>query len=148
LWGEDITARKRRILMAKITNEMVHEFYEIGKRIYIGDINRQEGLNILNDEFRMNSTSAMNYIHNYKYMMNGEKYSMTMNEYATKYYLTKILLDNGQKQLEIALESVRKHIEYQNVYNNMVNIKELYNKYSEIVNGNCSKIISKVFELL
>jgi 5-methylcytosine-specific restriction protein A len=133
-----------------ITNAMVHASYEISKRVYAGNLEQQTGANILNNEFGMDRGSAKDYIHNYEHMIRGERYSRTMNEYATKYYLTKILLDNGQRQLENALESVRQHLEYQyaNGYNHLENIERLYEKFLDIINDNCSKIILKLFELL
>jgi hypothetical protein len=136
--------------MTAITNEMVHASYKISKRIVSGELNQQDGLDILNLQFGMNATSASYYIHNYKCMTNGERYSNTMNLYATKYYLTNILLDNGRQQLETALESVRQHIEYQyeNVFNELENIHVLYKKYKELLESDCIVIITKIFELL
>jgi hypothetical protein len=60
------------------------------------------------------------------------------------------LLDNGQKQLETALESVRKHLEFQSNsgYNILANIEMLYRKYLEIIDCNCLNIVLKTFELL
>jgi hypothetical protein len=136
--------------MPEITNEMVHASYEISKRVYANNLEQQEGSNILTTECGMNKDSAMRYIHNYKCMMDGENYTWTMNEYATKYYLTKTLLDNGQGQLETALESVGQHLEYQhtNGYNRLEDIERLYEKFHEIINDNCSEIVFKILELL
>jgi hypothetical protein len=150
VWGRQFSGGgKGRIIMAKITNEMVHESYETSKRVYAGSLKPQEGADLLNNKTGMDKGSAMDYIHSYKCMMNGEGYSMTMNEYATKYFLTKILLDNGQRQLQTALESVRQHLEYQdnNGHNSLANIKRLYRQYLEIINGNCWQIVQKIFEL-
>jgi hypothetical protein len=136
--------------MATITNEMVQASYKISKRIGSGELNQQDGLDMLNLQFGMNATSASYYIHNYKCMMNGERYSNTMNLYATKYYLTSILLDNGRQKLETALESVRRHMEYQyeNVFNELADIHVLYEKYKELLENDCIVIITKIFELL
>jgi hypothetical protein len=150
MWGGDFCdGEKGRFVMPGITNEMVHASYEISKRVYANNLGQQEGSNILTTEFGMNKDSAMRYIHNYKCMMDGENYTWTMNEYATKYYLTKILLDNGQGQLETALESVRQHLEYQhaNGHNRLENIEMLYEKFRVIINGNCSEMVSKILEL-
>jgi 5-methylcytosine-specific restriction protein A len=136
--------------MAKITSEMVHASYKISKEIVSGELNQQDGLDILNSQFGMNKSSAAYYIQNYKCMMNGERYSNTMNLYATKYYLTSILLDNGKQQLETALESVRQHMDYQykNVFNELEDIHILYRKYEELLENDCIDIITKIFELI
>jgi len=136
--------------MAEITNEMVHASYDISKKIFIGELSSEEGVNTLHSQYGMNENSASYYIDNYKCMIIGEEYSMTMNEYATKYYLIKILLDNGSDKLKIVLSAVKNHLEHQekNKFNNLVIIKRIYNKFLQILDNDCSDIVNKLFELL
>jgi 5-methylcytosine-specific restriction enzyme A len=135
--------------MAQITNEMVQASYDIGKKVYQGDLIQEEGVDILHSEHGMDKGSATGYIYNYKCMINGEQYTLTINEYATKYFLFKILIDNGEKSFLYALDALRKHLEYQdNIgHNAMKNIKKIYSIFLEIKNNNYSSIVSKVFEL-
>jgi hypothetical protein len=51
--------------MSAITNEMVHISYEIGKKVFLGEISQKKGLYILNFEYKMDKGSAQDYIHNY-----------------------------------------------------------------------------------
>jgi len=135
--------------MAQITNEMVQASYDIGKKVYQGELIQEEGVYILYSKYGMDSGSAKGYIHNYNCMINGEQYTWTINGYATKYYLTRILIDNGEKSFVCALDALGKHLEYQdNIgYNAMINTKKIYDTFLEIKNSNYSTIISKVFEL-
>jgi 5-methylcytosine-specific restriction protein A len=135
--------------MAQITNEMVQASYDIGKKVFQGELIQEEGVEMLNSEYGMDKGSAVGYINNYKCMINGEQYTWTINEYATKYYLIKILLDNGEKSLVCALDALAKHLEYQdNIgHNAMISTKKIYNTFLEIRNTNCSSIVSKIFEL-
>jgi 5-methylcytosine-specific restriction protein A len=136
--------------MAGITEEMVIYAYNVGEKVYTGKLTLDNGINILVSQYNMNKRSAFDYIHNYECLISGEKYTRTMNEYATKYFLTKILIDKGINSLKTALEAVEKHLEYQddNGYNNLVNIKELHKKYTALVENDCLKVVKKIFELL
>jgi len=135
--------------MAQITNEIVQASYDISKKVYQSDLIQEEGVDILHSKYGMDRGSATGYIYNYKCMINGEQYTWTINEYATKYYLTKILLDNGEKSFVCALDALRKHLEYQdnNGHNAMISTKKIYSTFLEIKNNNFSSIVSKVFEL-
>ena len=135
--------------MAQITNEMVEAAYNIGKKVYQEELIQEEGVDILYSKYGMGSGSAKGYIHNYICMINGEQYTRTINEYATKYYLTRILLDNGEKSFVCALDALRKHLKYQDSigHNTMSNIKKIYSTFFKIKNNNYSSIVSKVFEL-
>jgi hypothetical protein len=116
----------------KITNALVHQSYEIGKRVYAGELSQQDGIIVL-QQSGMKESSAYHYLRAYICMMRGEFYSKTINIYATKYYLGKILSDNGKKGLARALEAVRQHLDYQEAHNNLKSIKELYHEYLKMV---------------
>jgi len=135
--------------MAQITNEIVQASYDIAKKVNKGNLIKEEGVDILHSKYGMDEGSAAGYIYNYECMINGEQYTWTINEYATKYYLTKILLDNGEKLFVCALDALRKHLEYQdnNGHNAMISTKRIYRTFLEIMNNNYSSIVSKVFEL-
>jgi len=135
--------------MAQITDEIVQASYDIGKKVYQGELIQEEGVEMLHSEYGMDKGSAVGYINIYKYMINGEEYTWTINGYATKYYLIKILLDNGEKSFVNALDALRKHLKYQdNIgHNVMKSTKKIYNTFLEISNKNYSSIVSKVFEL-
>lgn len=60
----------------------------------------------------MNQGSAGDYIEAFGSMMNGERYTRTINTEATRYYLENIKNDFGLDQLKIALKAVDLHTKY------------------------------------
>ncbi|MEH6945009.1 hypothetical protein [Bacillus sp. JJ722] len=63
----------------------------------------------------MNQGSAGDYIEAFCSMMNGERYTRTINTDATKYYLDHIKNDYGLNHLNKALEAVNLHTQYYGV---------------------------------
>jgi len=128
--------------MGKITNEMVHKSYEIGKKIQQKQISRIDGLKVLTD-LGMKNSSANYYVYNYIYLLTGELFTGTINSYATDYYLQKILEDKGNKGLETALLSLSQHLDY---YEDKANAsvkrrRDIYEKYFELIENNTSESI-------
>ena len=60
----------------------------------------------------MNRTTAEFYIKAFSHMMTGTPYKKTINTETTDYFLDNILKNYGIQKLEIALKSVREHIDY------------------------------------
>lgn len=113
---------------------MVQKSYEIGKKIYQKKISRIEGLKVLT-ELGMKNSSANYYIYNYIYFITGERFTGTINSYATDYYLRKILEEKGNVGLETALLSLSQHLDY---YENKSNAsvkkrREIYDRYFALI---------------
>lgn len=102
----------------KITNEMTHRAYEIIKMVYHGNLTRSEAKYKIADETGMNAGSAGDYVTNFLAMMDGQRYTRTMNTYATRYLLENIRLDFGEEQFQKALEATKEHVKYYNGLNN------------------------------
>ncbi|MFQ9978456.1 hypothetical protein [Clostridium cadaveris] len=102
----------------KITNEMTHRAYEIVKMVYHGNLTRNEAKYKIADETGMNAGSAGDYVTNFLAMMEGQRYTRTMNTYATRYLLEKIKLEFGEEQFKKALEATKEHVKYYNGLNN------------------------------
>jgi hypothetical protein len=45
-------------------------------------------------------------------MMSGEKYTRTLNEYSTRYFLERIREDYGESVFQKAIDACRKHAAY------------------------------------
>jgi len=60
----------------------------------------------------MNAGSAGDYVSNFLAMMKGEKYTRTLNEYTTKYFLDHILEDYGPSALQKAVAACKMHADY------------------------------------
>lgn len=115
----------------KITNDMTEEAYEIAKMVYEGNLSRTEGKNKISDETGMNIGSAGDYITNFLAMMDGQKYTRTLNTYATKYFLTRIKKDYGEDQFQKALRATKEHVKYYNGLRN-VNLNSIQNVIDEL----------------
>ena len=120
--------------MNKITNEIVREAYEIGKQIYLNQLSRLEGINIL-ENLGMNQSSAHDYIYSYSNLIQGKLFTRTTNVYAIEYYLERIYSENGLTGLKNALLSLSQHIDYYEEVSGtkIKKRKEIYNKYYELI---------------
>jgi hypothetical protein len=93
----------------KITKEKFARCYYYAKKVYQRQIDRTTATNNLFSELGMNQGSAGDYIVAFGAMMNGERYTRTINTKATRYYLENIKNDYGLTQLKIALKAVDLH---------------------------------------
>lgn len=96
----------------KITKEIIVRCYYYAKKVYSRQIDRTTATNNLYSELGMNQGSAADYIVAFGSMMNGERYTRTINTEATSYYLENIKNDYGLDQLKIALKAVDLHTKY------------------------------------
>jgi hypothetical protein len=96
----------------KITKEMFEMSYIFGKKVFQKEIDISQASKLLSVETGMHSGSAKAYVGAFILMMNGEKYSRTLNTEATKYFLENINKDYGKRQLQIALNAVEQHTKY------------------------------------
>ncbi|MCP3028765.1 hypothetical protein [Halobacillus sp. A5] len=95
-----------------IDEHKIEGCYIYAKKYYHHQIDRIEATNSVYKYFGMNQGSANDYIQAFYCMMNGERYTRTINTKATKYFLEKIETEFGDNYLEQALVAVKKHTEY------------------------------------
>jgi len=98
--------------MPKITNEMIHDSYDLAKQVCEGEITQKEGLDSLETSHQMNRNSAADYFHNYVCMIEGRRFPRTSNAYGTEFFLKKMLEHGGRNRLLNALSALRQHIDY------------------------------------
>ena len=78
-----------------------------------------------------NRSSARMCIGAFSSMRRGELYKMSINNSVTQYFLEKILTDDGEENLKIALGALWKHIEHREDKRlNSRGIKGIYTKFS------------------
>lgn len=103
----DLTIRR------KVINELAIEHsYNIAKKVYHQELEKDPAIELLVNTAQMNQTSAKDYIYVFSKMMDGTGYKRTINQKATKFYLDGIKRDYGNRQLTVALQSVEKHVAY------------------------------------
>ncbi len=118
----------------KVTKELIHIAYEVAVNVYQGKLTRKEGIDKIVADGRMNHNSAADYIHNLKRLLEGDKFTRTLNSYAMDYYLQNINLNFGKRGLSNALKALKSHITY---YENLQGVtmhlmREIFLKYDKI----------------
>ncbi|MEH7415026.1 hypothetical protein V7266_07040 [Neobacillus drentensis] len=107
----DTMVRISELLNIKGCNEVA---YEVAKKVWFGNITRQEGKLAISKETGMNPGSAQDYITEFLAMMEGREYHRTMSNLGTAFFLENIRKDFGDKAFQLALEATEKHIKYYN----------------------------------
>lgn len=115
----------------KIPNELTPVAYRISKQIFEGALTFKEGKRQLVGEERINPNSAADYIHNFRCMIEGKKFTRTNNAHSMEYFFDNIYIDYGSEKLSNALKALDLHIEY---YEGIQKIKmhkmrAIYSKY-------------------
>ena len=95
----------------KIINELVPLAYDLSKSVHEGMKTLTEAKREL-EANQMNVNSAADYINNFGYMLEGKKFTRTLNAYSMNYFLGRIAEDYGFDGLSNALEALEQHIEY------------------------------------
>ena len=97
----------------EITKEMTKEAYAASQKVYAGKMKKEDALDYLENECKMNRSSANDYIRHVKAMMDGEMYPRGNSIYGTKYLLEHIYTEHGKERLKNALSAVSQHLDYQ-----------------------------------
>lgn len=118
--------------MAKITLQNIYDCYEYGKRIANNELD-VGAASLRLARTGMNIDSAKIYLRCVKSLIKGERYTGTVNELALSHFLTAITSDYGFDGLRTALNSVKLHLEYQKSYQNLSNIKRIYNEFLDVL---------------
>jgi 5-methylcytosine-specific restriction enzyme A len=118
----------------RINSILVPIIYRISKQFYNGTVTFSEAKEVLANN-NMNSSSAGDYLYNFRYLMEGQKMTRAMNAFSMEYFLDNIFKDYGYARLSNALVSLESHIEY---YENlrgttMKKLRTIYARYSAIV---------------
>lgn len=96
----------------KITKEMTRAAYLASKNVFSGLMSRQEAIDHLSTEFGLARGSSGDFITNFRHMVHGRKYTRTLNNYSTDYFLKKIREDFELTIYQNALQAGYLHVEY------------------------------------
>ena len=118
----------------KIDNQLVPLAYDISKKVFAGEIKLSEGKKIIVGENRMNPNSAADYINNFRYLIQGRRFTRTLNYFSMDYFLENIYKDFGRTGLINSVSALNKHIEYYEHQQNttMRKMRQLASKYDLI----------------
>jgi len=118
----------------KIPNNLIPFVYKTCQQVYRNEITKKEGKALIVGDNRMNPNSATHYIDNFKYMLQGQRFIMTLNYFSVDYFLENILKDYGRNGLLNSLNSLRLHVKYYEKKQNitMLKMRELLFRYNLI----------------
>jgi len=117
----------------KIENYLVPLAYEISKKVFEGKMKLKEGKQIIVGENKMNPNSAADYINNFKYLLQGKRFTRTLNYFSMDYFLSNIYRDYGRMGLSNSINALKKHKDYYEGQQNvtMRKMRQLVNKYHD-----------------
>lgn len=98
--------------MPKIGLNEIKTAHSLSREVAQGALTEADAANQLHETLGMNYSSAWGYLRKRRQMLEGERYTRTMNIAATRYFLENIHQDEGDAGLRLALSSVRKHAKY------------------------------------
>jgi len=96
----------------KITPAMTKASYDIAKQVVDKKLRRLDAPRLIEKMSGMTSSSAGMYVNNFIEMRKGEKLPHGMNIYSYEFFLENIYQDYGDAGLCLALESIKKTVEY------------------------------------
>jgi 5-methylcytosine-specific restriction protein A len=96
----------------KITEEQIRHAYELAKSVQLGGLTLSQASDELSKKYLMNHSSAQRYVDSIQHILSGQKYTSTINAFATDYCLSKILDEFGITSLGAALGAIRNHLQY------------------------------------
>ncbi|MBO6586652.1 MAG: HNH endonuclease [Gracilimonas sp.] len=116
----------------KVTEQHSQKAYEVSKAVYLEEISFQDGRSLLKEKHEMNPNTASDFINIFKCMMEGKRFTRTLNAYSTNYFLENIKQDFGIESLIDALTSLKLHIEYYESLRNTTlrTVRKIYDQFS------------------
>lgn len=96
----------------KITNEQVIAACDIAGQVFDGKLKAAVGGEILAAGHGLNRTMAMDFINDYRCLLEGRVFQRAMSSGAMRYFMEQIAKDRGAAGLTNAVASLRAHIDY------------------------------------
>lgn len=96
----------------KITHEQVIAACDIAGQVFDGKLKAAVGGEILAADHGLNKTTAMDFINDYRYLLEGRVFQRAMSAGAMHYFMQQIAKDRGTAGLTNAVTSLRAHIDY------------------------------------
>lgn len=97
--------------MNKINLPEIEILYEYAVKFYNKELLMKEAKHQL-EERGIKQSTTQDYLYNYKYLIEGKRYTRTINTLAIRFYLDKIFKTFGKDILKNALNAMDLHIRY------------------------------------
>lgn len=96
----------------KITREQYAAAFRVAADVYQGRTTKTDGIAYLQETFKLNPTSASDYMYDFKCMMNGQVFHRAMSADAVDYFFNQIATEFGLDALKNAVKATELHIIY------------------------------------
>ena len=118
----------------QIPNSPVPEIYGIVKQVIDGSLRRKDGIDLLAKRSGINDSTAGDFIHMMRRMLDGKRFTRNSSAYITDYFLVQIRVDYGEDRFQKALMAFEQHINYysEKRHTPLTTLKAVYNKYRPI----------------
>ncbi|MCW3109880.1 MAG: hypothetical protein JWQ09_4386 [Segetibacter sp.] len=115
----------------KISTELTPLAYDVSKKVYEKTLTFSEGQKIVVGDKKMNPNSAADYINNFRCLVEGKRFTRTLNAFSMEYFLENISNDYGNAKLSNALFALKEHVEYYEGIQKvrMHKMRVIYDKY-------------------
>ena len=107
--------------------------YQVSKRVYEKEITKNDGVNRLVEELKMNKGSALIIVGQvFPKLISGKQFSRTLSIKLFEYFLKRISDDYGKSGLVTALKALKLHIDYiAEKGDSKIKLRKIYNRYLE-----------------
>ena len=132
----------------KVSNDLLPTIYEVAIQVFDKKLSLKDGKEKLVGNGRMNANTAADFINNFKYMINGIRYTRAMSEAVTRYFLQYINIDFTPNGLTKALTSLKLHIDYyEGTHANrpMIKIRKVYKEFSSQQTDSSNEVQQETF---
>jgi 5-methylcytosine-specific restriction enzyme A len=115
----------------KIPAELTPLAYDISKQVYEKQLTFSEGQKILVGDNQMNKNSSADYINDFRCLIEGKRFTRTLNAYSMEYFLEHIFEEYETQGLTNALTALKEHIEYYEALQKvrMHKMRDIYERY-------------------
>ena len=96
----------------KVPIESIKANYQVAKQILHKKLDKEKGLDHLENNYQLNRGSATQGINQFKALIEGKEYKLGGSLLATEYYINQIYNEYGLAQFKISLNSFALHLEY------------------------------------
>lgn len=118
-------------MIMKISKLQLDAIADVSEQIFYGKTTHKAGIELLENQHKVNPSSAAMLVNNYSCMMTGKVFKRTMGNQSVIALLDKIFMDIGEFKKSNAISSLKEHVIYYEKYtgSNRRTLREIISNY-------------------